>query len=110
MPIISGHIQANAGTIITIPANTSWIGSLAIAARTTPSAAVPYIEVFDAGANVQPPTGTKLLACALSNQITANNANISQVYVETGATSAVLRLQFDSATQAVGMASGYGAG
>jgi len=110
MQIISGHAQVNAATIITIPANTSWIGSLAIAARTVPSAAIPYIEVFDAGANVQPPSGTKLLACALSNQITANNTNTDQVYVETGATSAVLRIQFDTATAAVGMASGYGSG
>lgn len=107
MPIISGHATANGATIITIPANTSWIGSLSIAARVTPSSAIPYIEVFSAG-GTQPPSGTRLLACALSAQISASNNSTDLVYVETGANSAVLRIQFDTASAVIACANGYG--
>jgi hypothetical protein len=108
MPIISGHATTNGGTIITIPPETSWIGSLSMAARVVPSSSQPYVEVFDAGGNVQPPSGTRLMAVALSAQISASSSNISPVYVETGATSAVLRLQFDTATAVTATANGYG--
>jgi hypothetical protein len=110
VPIISGSATTNLGTIITIPAHTSWIGSLHLAARIIPSSAMPFIEVFDAGGNVQPPSGTKLIAVALSAQVSADSGGVDPVYVETGATSAVLRVNFDTAAAATASANGFGAG
>ncbi len=108
MPIIAGWAETNSGTVLTIPPNTSWIGCVNLSIRSATTAAMPFIDLVDAGGNVQPPAGSKILSVGISTQISAGQAVAPGIFIETGATSATLRLNFAGATAALGIANGYG--
>ena len=102
-PILSGSVNVDQGVLITIPAGASWIGSVQLSCLSS-GPAIASITVEGGGDGVSPNVGTSVVACAVFN---AANGLIANAYVVAGNENATLRLNFNGATSAVGVANGY---
>jgi len=121
--ILDGNATADAATIITIPQNRIWVGSVTLSAAVVIAAgASPAVNalpnVTTTGASATPAAGAVVLGLAISlpanlaGSVTGDGANdvvtIWPVTVYAGATAAAtLKLNFNSASAASATAVGY---
>lgn len=88
--ILAGSSNANGGTIITIPANRTWVGTV-WTTGVGAAAGAATMDVHTAGATVTPAAGTLLVATDIGNATTSAVSNsASGVVVSAGTSSATL--------------------
>lgn len=108
---VGGKTTTNGGTIITIPANSSWRGSIALSAVCDASGTFnPDITVE--GATADPPAGTPVLGAtvfgaALNLAPMGTSVAINDVIIYAGTSPATLQLNLNSVTAATGSAFGF---
>lgn len=108
---LGGRATTDGGTLITIPAGSTWRGSVCLSALGD-SAGTFYPDVTVQGATADPPAGTPVISVLAFGAVVGlvpevTTGSTTDVIVMAGASNATLQLNFNSTTAAVATAIGY---
>jgi hypothetical protein len=109
---LSGKATTDGGTIITVPAGSSWRGSVAIS-QLTNTAGTFYPDITVQGTSADPTSGSAIVSVVGFGAVVglvpmANSVSMSDVIISAeGANAITLQLNFHGCTAAVGTAAGY---
>lgn len=108
---LGGKATTNGGTLITIPANSVWHGSVTLSALGD-SAGTFYPDVTVQGATADPVAGTPVISVLSFGAVVGlvpevTTGSTADVIVFAGSSPATLQLNLNSTTAAVATAIGY---
>lgn len=107
--VLVGTASTDNGIMITIPANRTWVGSVALSASLTVATGTSSSpNIVTTGSTASPAANTVVAQLALTSTVAANLADSVTIplTVVAGTSAATLTLKFGGATSAAGTASG----
>lgn len=108
---LAGKTTTDGGTVITIPAGSTWRGNVTIS-QLTDTAGTFYPDVTVQGATADPVAGSALVSVVGFGAVVglvpmASTATVHDVIIMAGTSAATLQLNFHGCSSAVGSAAGY---